>query len=368
MHHMTARRQRTSTFRVAAADAASQYDALDLGPLPPYASQSYANGLNSLGQVVGYAYENGFPRNEALVWTAGGTDGLPDNPQLRGLGSFAGSDYMHGSQAYAINAHGQVVGWANGTDLLLDPWHAFIWQAGTFTDLGTLGPAVGTSMARCITDTGLISGWSQTVPSGSLSGNKHAFVYDLTSSQMTDVGVDDSWANSINTAGQLVGAYTTPSGDKHALYWDANHGAFDLHQLASAGGNVSEAAAINANGLVVGWCLDGAGIQRAFSADLSSGQVQHVGGAGDSYAFSVNAAGLAVGRYQTEHPSLFDHALIWDTASGSAQDLGQLVDPGAGWNLEVAWSVNDAAQIAGFGQHTIGQMACGRGFRLTLRS
>jgi probable HAF family extracellular repeat protein len=83
--------------------------------------------LNELGQVVGYSYEPGFPHAEAVLWTQGGTGGPPENPRLRGLGNFAGDDYWHSSEAYALNNRGQVVGWANGTDFLLDPWHAFVW-------------------------------------------------------------------------------------------------------------------------------------------------------------------------------------------------------------------------------------------------
>src|SRR5919108_5503562 len=120
---------------VAPAGIPAQYDAVDLGQLPPYASHVYVVAINDLGQVVGYAYEPGFPHREAVLWTEGGTGGPPENPQLRGLGNFAGDDYWHSSEAYGLNNRGQVVGWANGTDILLDPWHAFVWQAGKMTDL-----------------------------------------------------------------------------------------------------------------------------------------------------------------------------------------------------------------------------------------
>jgi probable HAF family extracellular repeat protein len=353
---------------VAPSGIPAQYDAVDLGQLPPYASHVYVVAVNDLGQVVGYAYEPGFPHSEAVLWTEGGTGGPPENPQLRGLGNFAGDDYWHSSEAYGLNNRGQVVGWANGTDILLDPWHAFVWQAGTMTDLGTLEPyGWGTSMARSITDTGLIAGWSQTAPGDSLSGNPHAFVYDLASSQLVDVGVDESWANSINAAGQVVGAYTSASGEKHALYWDAAVGGRDLHELVSAGGSISEAASINDAGLVVGWGTDADGTSRAFCCDLSTGQVQHVGGEDESLAFSVNNAGVAVGRFQYERPSLYDHALIWDPAANVAQALGDLVDQDTGWNLEVAWSINDAGQIAGFGGHHVEPDWFASSFRLTPR-
>jgi probable HAF family extracellular repeat protein len=347
----------------------AEYDAVDLGPLPPYASHTYVVAINNLGQVVGYAYEPGFPHSDAVLWTERGTDGPPENPQLRGLGNFAGDDYWHSSEAFALNNRGQVVGWANGTDILLDPWHAFVWQAGKMTDLGTLEPyGWGSSMARSITDNGLIAGWSQTAPGDSMSGNPHAFVYDMASSQLFDVGVDESWANSINAAGQVVGAYTSASGDKHALYWDATIGGRDLHELVSAGGSISEAASINDAGLIVGWGTDADGTSRAFCCDLATGQVQHVGGEGESLAFSVNNAGTAVGRFQYERPSLYDHALVWDPAAGVAQALGDLLGEDSGWNLEVAWSINDAGQIAGYGGHHVNDDWRASSFRLTPRS
>jgi probable HAF family extracellular repeat protein len=329
----------------------TRYAAIDIGPLPPYASHVYPTGLNELGQIVGYAYEPGFPHDEAVVWTPGGTDGPAQNPQLRGIGNFAGDDYWHSSEANALNNRGQIVGWANGTDYLLDPWHAFVWQPGQMTDLGTLAPyAWGSSVARSITDSGLIAGWSQTQPGDSYSGNPHAFVYDLATGEIRELGVDESWANSINSAGQVVGGYTSASGDKHALFWDPVDGFRDLHDLVSAGGGVSEAASINDRGLLVGWGTDAARISRAFVYDVNTGRAQHLGGDGESLAFDINNSGLVVARFQYEYPSLYDNAFVWDPVTDTARDLGDLIAD-SGWYPQVAWSINDAGQIAGFASH-----------------
>ena len=163
---------------------AGEYNVIDLGPLPPYHSQNTALGINASGQVVGYAWERGFPREEAILWTPGGTTGPPENPQLRGLGNFKGNDYWSSSQAYALNNRGQVVGWSNGIDTLINNWHAFVWENGSMVDLGTLR-GFGASQAHSINDIGQITGWSET-KLGTLDVNQHALRLQL--SNETDAG------------------------------------------------------------------------------------------------------------------------------------------------------------------------------------
>ena len=92
---------------------APTYTIIDLGTLGGVSS--YAQGINSRGQVVGGSATTagGF---HAFLWEAG--TGMQD---LGALGSF---DF---SVASGINAQGQVVGYfaADFSD------HAFLWEAGT---------------------------------------------------------------------------------------------------------------------------------------------------------------------------------------------------------------------------------------------
>jgi probable HAF family extracellular repeat protein len=79
-----------------------------------------------------------------------------------------------GSQAFDINSRGQVVGSSNTASGCPNACerHAFLWEDGRMTDLGTLPPG------------------------GTLSS-----------------------ASSINARGQVVGSSTTSSGETHAVLW-----------------------------------------------------------------------------------------------------------------------------------------------------
>jgi uncharacterized membrane protein len=100
----------------------------DLGGLTgfPY---TQAVGMNARGQVVGVAFGDG-PLERAFRWTPGGTDGDPDNPQMKDLGLPPG---VVSAFAQGINAAGEVVG--VGFDEA-NVYHAVHWHDGIAEDLG----------------------------------------------------------------------------------------------------------------------------------------------------------------------------------------------------------------------------------------
>jgi probable HAF family extracellular repeat protein len=114
--------------------------------------------VNANGQVVGYSnYVAGNPARHAFLWTAAG--GMID------LGTLGGSH----SQAFAVNAHGAVVGESTLSD---GSNHAFFWtQAGGMIDLGTLGGTF--SGATAINDQCHIVGFSL-LPDGT---SRHATLW-----------------------------------------------------------------------------------------------------------------------------------------------------------------------------------------------
>src|SRR5439155_18612513 len=123
--------------------------------------------------------------------------------------------------------------------------HAFLWQAGVMTDLGTLGGL--NSVAYGINHLGQVVGSAETA-----AGETHAFLWDRERG-MRDLGVlagDGSAATGINDAGQVVGNATTgdllPSGDPvfHAVLWDAGGQIHDLG-VPPGGFVLSFATAIN---------------------------------------------------------------------------------------------------------------------------
>ena len=113
------------------------------------------------------------------------------------------------SSASDINDRGQVVG---GSNIDLNTTHAFIWQDGTMTDLGTL-PGGSFSGASSINDHGLIAG-----ASADAAGVAHAVVWE--NGVIWDLGAAPNGtncsANAINKRGLVVGACDMVG----AVVWD----------------------------------------------------------------------------------------------------------------------------------------------------
>jgi probable HAF family extracellular repeat protein len=336
-----------------------RYVALDPGPLPGR-SATRATALGPAGHLVGAAWEPGARAARGFRWSPDGGAGRQD-----ALGTFGGEESWHGSEAYAVDGAGRVVGWANGTGRLVDLTRPCLWRDGRPLDLGSLHPDdLGEGQARGINASGLIAGVSET-RTAVLETNDHAFVYDPAAGRMLDLGIDDSHANGINAAGQVVGAYFTPREEQHAFLYDPAFGAVDLHALVGAGGRSSEAAAINDWGLVVGWATDARRTRHAFAADPYSGWTVHLEGE-ESLAYAVNNLGLVVGYYR--HLGVFMRALRWDLTTGEKSDLNGLLSPedeADRYGLPEAWGVNDAGQIAVSGGHTVDGVRHERAILLT---
>ena len=202
--------------------------------------------------------------------------------------------------------------------------HAFLWDDGVMTDLGTLGGAY--SAAGGLNDAGQVVGSSR-VATGSLTTD--AFLWE--NGVMTGLGITavqgtcfrdqrrgsggrrlvrrpplrapssgttacsanlfPGKAADINNAGQVAGAWESTRGYPVAALWDAAHGVRELGVLP--GGIFSAAYGLNDVGQVVGW----------------------------SESFDGN------------------HAFLWDD--------GQMIDLGCG----VAADINNAGQIVGWSNH-----------------
>ena len=201
--------------------------------LPTPGGQSTANGINNLGQIVGYAGASGQER--PALWQNGGyTD-------LGTLGGVFG-------EATDINDKGQIVGGSRVSNQS-DDLHAFLWQNGGMTDLGTLGGR--NSWAYAINADGEIVGSSER-PSGEERAVmwKGGRIIDLgpgralgINNEERKVGpasggdaVPQVWrfrkaaglptlgrfggsATDINDRGQIVGSSVLRSSDEHAVLW-----------------------------------------------------------------------------------------------------------------------------------------------------
>ncbi len=282
------------------------------GTSPEY-SWSGAFGLDSAGNIVGgnFYLPGGFGvLRTAVIWNAGGgvtTLGLHDG---------------WNSVGYAINESGQVVGGS-------DPWGYE---------------------------------WSQAIY-GTLSFASHAFLYDQgTFHDLGSLGGYYSVAYDVNDSGRIVGMSTigAPSeffefqGPTRAAYSDG--GTFqDLNSLIGPSTwTLDGATAVNESGEITGWgTVDGQ--VRAFLYD--AGTVHDVGvlpGFDWSIGRGINASGDVVGYAATGELHYYylnatgdDRAFLY--RNGTLHDLNSLIDPASGWVLRGATDINDSGQIVAWG-------------------
>lgn len=263
----------------------------DLGTLG--GSESLAGGLNDSAQVVGYS-QTGAAGTNAFLWTPGATGGVAGNPQMQSLGTLGGPV----SEAYAINASGQVTGYSDAPAHPATQQHAFLYSAGAMTDLGQ-----------------------------QLSGLVNSYGYG------------------INTEGHVVGAaydvsYTTP----HPFFFDGS----TTQDLGVFGGLGATAQAINKWDNIAGYLTTTSSFDHAFS--YSSGTVTDLGTLGGhySYALGMNNSNAIVGGSFTDIKDSIYHAFVCN--NGKMVDLNGLLDAsGAGWTLSEARAINDVGQITGVG-------------------
>lgn len=230
-----------------------------------------------------------------------------------------------------INNLGDVVGDVDG--------RAFLWQnGGSMTDLGTPGNSYATS----VNDAGEVAGQYST------GYGERAFFWS--NGSMTDLGTlggRDSTAQDINNASQVAGFSYTGS-FYHGFLWTAG----TMQDLGSLNGGDSYAFALNDAGQVAGWSSVGvSAASHAFFWTPSSGMVD-IGtlGGNSSFALGINNFGQVVGTSTT----LSDQrAFIW-TAAGGMVDLNNLIDPASGWKIVGAENINEVGQILAIGYSPIG--------------
>lgn len=258
----------------------------NLGVLAGF-TQSYAHGINNSGEVVGSVVSAANVK-KAVKFQPGG------NPTDLGLGN--------GSNAYAINMSGTVVGAATFSNRYLAFKRT---SAGAVTELGSLGAGGQRySEAMNINDQGVITGYSSTAAGDS------AFI--------------------VNAAPMAaIGFASQPAGLEYGYGWD-----------------------INNSGQIAGEGFNSAGEYRAFR--YFAGQASDLSipvGYTSSQGFGINDVGQVVGALKL--PSNATRAFLY--SNGAIHDLNDLIPVGSGWTLTQARAINDAGYIVGTGTNSLSQ-------------
>ncbi len=204
--------------------------AVEIGSLGGRDSQAF--GINGKNQIVGSSELSNRSRH-AFLYNAGKMIDLGALPKALS------------SVAYAINEAGTVVG---GCDLTPGVERGCIWKDGKLIDIGTLAEGKS-SMARAINDKDQIVGYAYA------GDDIHAFLYDK--GKMTDLGTlgnEPAVANGINNLCEIVGSSKADRKGLHAFLWK-NGKMLDLNKLipADTGLLLREAYSINDAGKIV--CL-----------------------------------------------------------------------------------------------------------------
>ncbi len=228
----------------------------DLGTLPG-ATSSVAAGINNNGQIVGHSTFSPFtPENPTSVFRTDAflySGGAMQDIAFGGVNSFA----------EGINNGGQVVGYGN-VNTYFDPvMNAFVGSQSNYQDIGTFRGNGSYSEVNGINDSGQVVGRADIIA----GGNTHAILYNngIWNDLGTLPGGSQSYGLAISNSGQVVGYGDTNGGSAtHAFLWQGGSGMQDLGTL---GGTFDDSVAlgINNNGLIVGYdTISSTGSQDAF--------------------------------------------------------------------------------------------------------
>ena len=301
---------------------AQNYTVTDLGSLDGTSSVAY--GINSSGQVVGYATSGS---NSLPVLFSGNGTGIVI------LGNTAGT-------ARAINDGGQIVGMeSNGT--VSEPV-LFSGSGSNNTSLGGLPGGTGEGTALAINNSQQIVGSSYTSSSSP--------AVNFVASGNADLGSvgggsnTDGSANGINDSGIIVGQSMNVSNHVRATRFASSGGAnLDLGTL---GGSSGVAYAINNANQIVGSSTTALNNFHATLFNLDGSSPIDLGTLSGSIsnAHDINNNGVIVGSASTANRN---HAFIY--RNGTMLDLNSLIPANSGVEIIEAWGINDAGQIAASG-------------------
>ena len=284
--------------------------------------------------------------------------------KLIDLGTFGGpnSYYFSAPVVESVNNKGMVVGGADTS--LPDPTcfvdcnilHAFEWQNGLLTDLGTL-PGGANSMAFWINEHGLIMGGSENGVVDPVFGGPQQIGVVWKDGRIISLGTLGgglSFGNAMNNQDEVVGISANATPDPVSFLGVGTQTRAFLWQdgvmldLGTLGGPDSWGASVNERGQVAGWALVDSTVQHPFLWE--SGRMIDLGTLGGTSAVvgslaasgagaSLNNRGQVIGTSNLAG-DLIHHPFLWD--GGALRDMGTL----GGDNGEAYW-INDTGEVVG---------------------
>jgi len=325
-----------------------EYPVTDLGRLDPEPNYpAIPLSMNSSGHIVGSSsvevtylliFHYWLPR--AFRWVDG---------SIYDLGTLPGSGTLGISAARCVNDANQVVGVNIGTlpglggDSLHN--HAFLWQNGAITDLGSM-----TADPNDISVGFAINNGGHTVGAWMLNAEPnvpHAYVR-WQSGAVTSLGTfggSTSFAWDINDSNQIVGTARDISEQNRAFLWQ--DGVMTDLGVLPGYEDSTQALAINESGQVMGISSDANGVIHSFLwEDGSMTDLGVLPGRPSTVAAAISDNGVVVGA--AADPNGESHAFLWN--NGAIHDLNSVVDPSSGWLLTAATAINKTGQIAGTGK------------------
>jgi probable HAF family extracellular repeat protein len=291
------------------------------------------------------------------------------------LGTFGGpASYFSNGFDGVLNHHGTAAGWADTPTPDPDPTfcfnfdcfvsHAFRWQHGTLTDLGSL--ATGwSSAATWINKSGQIVGLSENGLIDPLFNFPEFRAVLWTNGTIKDLGTIEggyeSVANAVNNRGQVVGFSTNTTPDSFSFFGVTQARAFlwqkgAMQDLGTLGGPDANAIFINERGQIAGQSytnstpnpvLDACG---GFAVHVPTedpfiweeDEITDLGTLGGTCGVVTgqNNRGQVIGQSDLAGDLTF-HPFLWTKGRGML-DLGTL-----GGNTGVANWINDDGDVAG---------------------
>ena len=209
----------------------------DLG-VAPGATMSNMQGINRFGHIVGSSNKTSAGIFGDSFLYEGSYAYPPGIPYTNSTGPLSMNDQDQIAGGYRVVAGGNP--------------QAFFWNAGTFTNLGTL-PGGSASTAYAMNNAGQVVGYSFTS-----TGSIHGFLWS-SATGMIDLVPLAGWpyaaGSAINDLGYVVGYVYDGSGNNRAVRWNLDHSVADLNALIPAGSGwvLMSGLGINDAGKIVGY-------------------------------------------------------------------------------------------------------------------